>query len=81
MIEKYANRKRLRGLNHQEGDKVYLLRKNIKTKRPSNKLDFVKLRPYKINRKLGLVNYKLQLLTKSKVYLVFHTALLEKAPD
>ena len=32
----------------KEGDKVYLLRKNIKIKRLSNKLDYRKLRLYKV---------------------------------
>jgi len=28
--------------------KIYLLKKNIKTQRPSNKLDFKKIEPFKI---------------------------------
>ncbi|WP_434964322.1 hypothetical protein, partial [Escherichia coli] len=35
---------------------------NIKTNRPSDKLDFKKLRPYKITKKIGPVNYKIDLL-------------------
>lgn len=39
---KHANRKRLEGPTHlQEGDKVYLVRRNIKSKKPSKKLDAV----------------------------------------
>ncbi|KAM4063982.1 reverse transcriptase (RNA-dependent DNA polymerase) [Hirsutella rhossiliensis] len=41
----HYNRKRLQGPIFQEGDMVYLVRRNIKTKRPSNKLDFKKLGP------------------------------------
>jgi hypothetical protein len=44
----YYNKKRLRGLTLSEGDLVYLLRKNIKTKRLSMKLDYTKLSLYKI---------------------------------
>jgi hypothetical protein len=44
----YYNRKRLRGLTLQKGDPVYLLRKNIKTKRLSIKLNYIKLSLYKI---------------------------------
>jgi hypothetical protein len=35
---------------------------NIKTNWLSNKLNFKKLRPYKILRKIGEVNYKFELL-------------------
>jgi hypothetical protein len=59
------------------GDKVYLLRKNIKTKRLSSKLDFKKIGLFEILEKTGLVNYKLRLLEGSKLYLVFYVSLLE----
>ena len=32
----------------KEGDKVYLVKKNINIKRPSNKLNYKKLRLFKI---------------------------------
>jgi hypothetical protein len=57
----YYNRKRLKGPTLQERDPVYLLRKNIKTKRPSTKLDHTKLGPYKIRKVLGLLTYELEL--------------------
>ena len=56
---------------------VYLLRKNIKTKRPSSKLDHIKLRPFRIKEKKGLVIFKLDLPKIIKIYLVFHKSLLE----
>ena len=40
---------------------VYLLRRNIKTKRPSDKLDYTKLGPFKIIQKLGPVIFKLDI--------------------
>jgi hypothetical protein len=40
---------------------VYLLRKNIKIKRPSDKLNHTKLGPFKIIKKLGLVTYRLEI--------------------
>jgi hypothetical protein len=40
----YVNKKRLKELTLEEEDKVYLLYKNIKTKQPSNKLDYKKIR-------------------------------------
>jgi hypothetical protein len=59
---------------------VYLLRKNIKTKRLSGKLDYKKLGPFKIKRKTGPINYELSLPSIMRIYPVFHILLLEKAP-
>jgi hypothetical protein len=58
---------------------VYLLRKNIKTKRLSGKLDHTKLRLYKIKKKLGPVTIELDLLKEIRIHLVFHISLLELA--
>jgi hypothetical protein len=79
-MAKYANRKRIEGPTLSEGDPVYLLRKNIKTKRPSSKLDHTKLGPFKIKNKLGPVTYRLDLPKDMKIHPVFHVALLEPAP-
>ena len=56
-LVKYYNSKRLKGLTFREGDKVYLLCQNLKTKQPSKKLNYVKIRPFKIKEVIGLVNY------------------------
>jgi hypothetical protein len=58
----YYNRKRLKGLTLRERDLVYLLWKNIKIKRLSIKLDYIKLDLYKIRKVLGPLTYKLALL-------------------
>ena len=63
----------------KKGDKVYLLRRHIKTRRPSNKLDFKKLEPFKILKKVSIVNYQLDLPKHSKLYPVFYISLLEPA--
>jgi hypothetical protein len=57
----YYNRKRLRGPTLRERDLVYLLWKNIKTKRLSTKLNHTKLSLYKIWKVLGLLIYELEL--------------------
>ena len=60
---------------HSRGNKLL----NIKTTRPSDKLDFKKLGPYKILKKIGEVNYKLELPENIRLHLIFHVLLLEKA--
>ena len=58
---------------------IYLLRKNIKTKRLSDKLHYTKLGPFTIKNRLGPVTYELILSRETKIYPVFHILLLEKA--
>ncbi len=53
-------------------NKVYLVRKNIKTKRFSDKLDYKKLKLYKIKSIKKVINYKLELLKNIRIYLVFY---------
>jgi len=61
----------------QVGDRVYLFRKNIKTKRLSNKLDYKKLRLFKIKQVRSILNYELILSKIIKIYLVFYILLFE----
>jgi len=60
----YYNQRHQEAPEFKKGDKVYLLRKNIKTQRPSNKLDFKKIGPFEIEERIGKVNYKLRLPEK-----------------
>ena len=76
----YYNKGRSVGPTLKEGDKVYLLRKNIQTKRPSSKLDHKKLGPFKIQKVVGPVNFRLQLPKTMNIHPVFHISLLEYAP-
>jgi hypothetical protein len=61
------------------GDMVWLLRRNIKTTRPSAKLDFKRLGPYRISTIVGesQLAYKLELPTSMRIHPVFHVSLLE----
>jgi len=77
----YYNKRRSQEPTLKEGDKVYLVRKNINTKRPSDKLDHKKLGPFKIKRVKGPLNYELALPKTMNIYPVFHISLLEKAPQ
>ena len=63
----------------KRGDKVYLQRKYIKIKRFNIKLDFKKIRPFEIIKKVRLVNYQLKLLKRSRLYPIFYISLLELA--
>ena len=56
---------------------IYLLRKNIKIKRSSDKLDYTKLGPFKIKKKLKPVTFKLIIPKGMRIYLVFHISLLK----
>jgi hypothetical protein len=75
----YANKNRSMEPPLKRGDKVYLLRKHIKTKRPSDKLDFKKLGPFKVLEEIGTVNFRIQLPKGSKLHPIFHISLLEPA--
>jgi hypothetical protein len=75
----YANLKRIEGPTFERGDRVYLWRRNIKTKRPSSKLDHLKLGPFKVKNRKGPVNYELELPKGMKIHPVFHVSLLEPA--
>jgi hypothetical protein len=71
----------LRDQLSRRGIEYTLLRKNFKTQRPSDKLDFKKLGPFAIKKVIGLVNYELKLLRTMEMHSVFHISLLEPAPN
>ena len=72
MIKKVSKR-----LDLKEGDKVYLLTKNFESKRLSKKLNYIKIGLFKIINKVIKVIYRLDLLLKIKIYLVYYIAMLE----
>jgi len=75
----YANKKRDRKSTLKKRNKAYLLRRNIKTKRSSNKLNHTKLESYKILEIKELINYKLNLSTSMRIHSIFHICLLKSA--
>ena len=75
----YVNKKRNKKFTLKKRDTVYLLRRNIKTKRLSNKLNYTKLESFKVLKKKKLVNYRLKLLVIMKIHLIFYISLLEFA--
>ncbi|KID83641.1 pol polyprotein [Metarhizium guizhouense ARSEF 977] len=80
-MAQYHNRKRLKGPIFGEGDMVYLLRRNIKTTRPSDKLDYKKLGPFAIRKRISTNNYELSLPKTMRNHPIVHISLLEKAPN
>ena len=69
--------KLFKGLNLKKGDKVYLFIKNLKSKRFGKKLNYIKMGLFKIINKIIEVLYRLNLLLKIKIYLVYYIAILE----
>jgi len=57
--KEYYNLHRKPDPNLRSGDMVWLLPRNIKTTRPSKKLDYKKIRPFQILAKIGTSTYKL----------------------
>ena len=73
----WANKKRMPAPDFQVGQKVWLLRRNIHTTRPSSKLDARKLGPFTITEAIGRSAYRLELPGTMKIHNVFHVSLLE----
>ena len=67
--------------NLKSGDKVWLNARNIRTTRPSKKLDNKKAGPFTILAKFGKTSYKLELPPLMKIHLTFHILLLEPYSD
>ena len=66
------------------GDKVYLDAQNIRTQRPSRKLDHQRLGPFMVLEDPLLTTsyaYHLELPASMKIHPVFHVSLLEPAAD
>ena len=74
---RYADRKRTSGPEYKVGDLVMLVRRNIRTSRPSSKLDFKKLGPFKVSRIINPVAVRLDLPSSVHLHPTFHVSLLE----
>jgi hypothetical protein len=74
---KQANKNRQSAPNFALGSRVWLLCHYIYTTRPSQKLDFKRLGPFKISQKISPYTYKLKLPPSMKIYPVFYISLLK----
>ena len=76
-----ADRHRVAAPAFQPGDQVWLNAKNIRTSRPSRKLDNKRLGPFTVDTAVGTHAYRLLLPDTMKVHPVFHVSLLDPARD
>jgi hypothetical protein len=75
----YYNKSKLERPRFREKDLVYLLRRNIKTTRFSDKLDYKKFDSFKVKRNIKDISYELYLLPTIRIYPIFYIFLLELA--
>ena len=75
----YYNKSKFKRSRFRERDLVYLLRRNIKITKSSNKLDHKKLGPFKIKRNVKNISYELHFSPTIKIYPIFYISLLESA--
>jgi len=76
-----ADWRRVPAPSFQVGDKVWLNVKNIRTRRPSQKLDNKRHGPYEVKGKIGTHAYRLDLPNTMKIHNVFHVSLLNLAAN
>jgi hypothetical protein len=75
----YYNKLKLEGPRFREENLVYLLRRNIKIIRLSDKLDYKKFGSFKVKRNIKNISYEFHFLLTIRIYPVFHIFLLELA--
>lgn len=80
--KRFADRLRREPVPLAVGDSVWLDSRNIKTQRPSAKLDHRRFGPFKILEVVNPVAYRLELPPSMKIHPVFHVSLLQPvSPD
>jgi hypothetical protein len=78
----YANKSRLERPRFRGKDLIYLLRRNIKTIKPSDKLDSKKIGLFKVKRNIRNISFEFKFLPTIRIYPIFYLLLLEPAyPD
>ena len=78
----YHNKHHAEASMLKKRNKVYLLQKNIETTRSSNKLNYIKIKSFKIIRNIREVSFKLKLLKDmQQKHFIFHISLLKSASD
>ena len=76
-MKKHYDKRKEKGRDFEEGEKVWLDAKNLKTYRPGKKLDNKRLGPFTILEKVGNSAYRLQLPKSwNRIHPVFNEILL-----
>jgi RNase H-like domain found in reverse transcriptase/Reverse transcriptase (RNA-dependent DNA polymerase)/Integrase zinc binding domain len=75
-MERFANEHRRPAPAYRVGDMVWLSAKNLRTQRPSVKLDHKNEGPYKVLEKVGATSYRLDIPEETRIHPVFHSNLL-----
>jgi hypothetical protein len=75
----YYNKLKLEGPRFREENLVYLIRRNIKIIRLSDKFNYKKFGPFRVKRNIKNISYEFHLLLTIRIYLIFHISLLEPA--
>ena len=78
-MKRYADRKRKKAPLLSPGQKVWLDMVNLKTGRPSKKLDVRRTGPFEILRQINPVAYELRLPPSWRIHPVFHVSLIHPA--
>ena len=79
-IKQYYDKHKLKGPRLERRDKVYLILRNLRTKRLSKKLDFKKVRLFKVDKQISDNNFRLLLLANDEakdirfLYFTFRTS-------
>lgn len=76
-VKHFHDQHRLETPQFQPGQKVWLRADNVKTTRPTKKLDDRLLGPFEVEQRLSDLAYKLKLPSSMKVHPVFYVGLLE----
>ncbi|SAM00104.1 hypothetical protein [Absidia glauca] len=74
--KKYYDQRTIPAPSYKIGDQVWLSTKNLKTQRPTKKLDHRRIGPFKITATIGTRAYRLELPPTMHIHPVFHTNLL-----
>jgi len=76
-MRRYTDPQRIKPPEYQIGDLVMLNGRNIKTRRPSRKLDHKNHGPFQVEKIVSPLAVRLTLPGKWKIHNVFHVSLLE----
>ena len=80
-MTKWYDSKKQEGPAFKEEDLVMLDSWHIQTKRPSKKLDYKKMGPFRIEKAIRNRAFRLELPSQMKIHPVYHIGLLERYRD